>query len=1109
MAWATRSVEAVVPVGMANLSNTILVIDARTSPCCASIARCGERLGLALRRYRSTQRALRYLTKTLDHPEQSPSVVVLDAPAGDSLEIAERVHRADPLLPILFVVEEGMGLQVMRRLHDSAVLRGARWVVSPPQDERLCEALAHAVEAHHAGPQLSEAASLPESLRLGQRPAFIGTEVLPQMVWSARADGVIDHYNRRWGLFAGVSQAELLRIGWQSLTHPEDRAAAQGCWEQAVRDGQSFDVEVRLRSQAGEWQWHRLQAEPQYIDSALNRWFGTCIPVYEHRGREESGPFLSEVARRVTESLDYELTLTNLAKVVVPAFADWCTVDVVGPDGRLERRGAAHTIPGLGRRIATLTWDTEARQMTAAEVIRTGEMQLLPQIEQSLIDATVREPADREFLASLNLRSLLRLPLRVSGRTVGVISFVLLGSGSRRYTEADVPLAKEIAQQGAIAVENARLYRVAREELEERKRAEEALAISEGRYRSLMEATTQIVWVLDAQGRAMDDMGHWRAFTGQSAAEVAGWGWLEAVRPADKDTLRDTFLAAVADPRPITAEVDLAFHGGGHRRVVVRLLPLFDSGGGCREWIAAATDITYERTASELLEREKERLAVTLNSLGEGVVTTDTDGCIVLFNRVAQMLTGWPQKEALGRALNVVFCASDVRSQVPLTDPADRVLRTGELLGPGDRAILRARDGAERVVAYTAAPVRDRASRIAGVVIVFRDISSQQKLEEDFLKAQKLESVGVLAGGIAHDFNNILTAVIGNIALAKMYASAHDRVAHALSEAEKAAWRARGLTQQLLTFAKGGAPVKKPGSLADLLREAVPFALAGSNVKCTLSIDDDLWTLAFDPGQLSQAINNLVINATQAMPSGGLIHIRAENAELRDHESIPLPVGRYVHLVVSDEGVGIASGHIDKIFDPYFTTKEGRTGLGLATTYSIIRRHEGVIRVQSEEGRGTRFDIFLPAQGTPALRPPLEKKGREQGGRILVMDDEPTLLQVVTALLRHLGYQVEAARDGSEAIARYKEARQQNSPFGAVILDLTVPAGMGGEECLKRLREIDPGVRAIVSSGYYNDPIVSDYQRFGFSGAITKPYQLHDLSDVIQRVFVANDEHLR
>ena len=1108
MAYGPRSVEAVIPVRTAHLSNTILVIDARDGSYFACVAPCVERLRLALRRYRRAQGALRYLTKTREIPEQCPSAVMLDAGSDDFLEIAERVYGVNPLIPILFVAEEGMGLQVTRRLYESIALRNVRWVVSSPLEDRLYDSLSYVIQAHRTPPSLQPVEPAPEGMRRGQRPAFNATEVLSQMVWSAHANGVIDHYNRRWGLFAGLSQTELLRVGWQSLTHPEDRLAAQASWEQALRDGQSFEVELRLRTQIGEWQWHRLQAEPQYIGTVLNRWFGTCVPIYEWRGREESGQFLSEVARRVTESLDYESTLTNLAQVVVPAFADWCSVDVVRPDGQLERQGVAHTMPGLAQRAAAMKPNTEGQVMTVADVVRTGETQLLSYIDQARIDAAMPEAADREFLASLNLRSLLRLPLRVSGRTVGAITFMLMGSGARRYTEADLPLAKEIAQQGAIAVENARLYRAAREELEERKRAEEALAISEARYRSLMEATTQIVWVLDAQGRAMDDMGHWRAFTGQSLAEVAEWGWLEAVRATDKDALRRTFLTAVADPRAVTAEVDLTFHNGNYRRVMMRFLPLFDNQGRCREWIAAATDITRERTATELLEREKERLAVTLNSLGEAVVTTDTDGHIVLFNRVAQVLTGWPQQEALGRALNVVFCVMDARSRVPLTDPADRVLRTGELLGPGDRAILRARDGSERVVAYTAAPVRDHAGRIAGTVIVFRDISSQQKLEEDFLKAQKLESVGVLAGGIAHDFNNILTAVIGNIALAKMYTSPHDRAGHALSEAEKAAWRARGLTQQLLTFAKGGAPVKKPGSLADLLREAVPFALAGSNVKCTLSIDDDLWTVAFDPGQLSQAINNLVINAAQAMPSGGLIYIRAENSELEDHESRPLPPGRYVHLVVSDEGVGIARSHLDKIFDPYFTTKEGRTGLGLATTYSIIRRHEGVVRVQSEEGRGTCFDIFLPAQGTPGLKPAAEQ-ARESGGRILVMDDEPSLLQVVTALLQHLGHQVEVARDGSEAIARYEEAQQQNSPFTAVILDLTVPAGMGGEECLKRLQEIDPDVRAIVSSGYYNDPIVSDYRRFGFSGAITKPYQLHDLSDAIRRVCVANDEHLR
>ena len=1109
MVVGPSSVDAVAPVRTANLSNTILVIDSQRGPCFERVARCVGRLQLALRRSRSLHDALRYLTEIRETPDDVPLAVVIHAATRSLVGIAERIYDVAPFVHILFVADEDVGTQLRLRLCERATLRTMRWMISPPTDDRLYESLSCAAQAacvvRDGNPADPGVVSVPE---FGRHPEFVVTEILPQMMWAARADGVIDYYNRRWCLFAGVSQTELLCLGWQAFVHPEDRSLACAAWAHALKSGGSLDIEARLRTESGEWQWHRIQAEPQRTEDAVTRWFGTCIASYRRQDIEEPGQFLSDVARRVTENLDYESTLANLAHVVVPRFADWCAVDVVGTSGRLERMSVAHTDPRVAERIAAHRPDTEVTPLTAADVVRTGEMQLVTHIDQGLIDAVVQNPVQREFFASLALRSLLRIPLRVSGRTVGVISFVFSGPGTRRYTQADIPLATEIAQQGAIAVENARLYRVAREELEVRKRAEEALAISEARYRSLMEATTQIVWILDAEGNARGDWVNWRAFTGQSAAEVVGRGWIEALAPVDRAKLQGAFLANATAFKPLTAEVDLVFHGGGFRRVAMRIVPLFDALGQCREWIAAGTDITLKKAAANLLQREKEQLAVTLNSLGEAVVTTDIEGRIVLFNRVAQTLTGWPQQEVIGHLLNEVFCVVDARSRVPLTDPAARVLKTGELLGPADRVILRACDGVERIVAYTAAPIRDGASQVVGAVIVFRDITSEHKLEEDFLKAQKLESVGVLAGGIAHDFNNILTAVIGNIALAKMYTGTNDRIAHALSEAEKAAWRARGLTQQFLTFAKGGAPVRRPGSLADLLREAVPFALAGSNVKCTLSIDDDLWTLAFDPGQLSQAVNNLVINATQAMPAGGLIHIQAKNTELHDQDSVALPAGRYVRLVVADEGIGIARDHLDKIFDPYFTTKEGQTGLGLATAYSIIHRHEGVIQVQSEEGRGTRFEILLPAQGTKGV-PLVARAGQESHGRILVMDDEVSLLQVVTALLSRLGYEVESARDGMEAVTCYQEAMAQNRPFAAVILDLTVPAGMGGEECLRHLQTMDPSVCAIVSSGYYNDPIIANFERFGFRGAITKPYQLHDLNAAIQRVIVENGERLR
>lgn len=1085
------------------MPDIILVIDPPKGQYFARVARCAERLRFVCHRARGAFEALRYLAKIQRDTEKAPLAVVIGGGGRYALDVAEHVHHLAPLVHIVFVANETQSKQLTQGLQTGDVLHALHWAISPPADDHLCLSLTSAVQATRSRKDQTRMMAS----ELERLSGAVVAEILPQMVWSAGDDGIWDYYNSRWRLFTGLSQAQLQDGVWHDLLHPEDKLRISQAWDQACSQHGPFETEARLRDAKGGWPKCCIKAEYRPGVGGLGRWFGTCDVVQKSPDAQESARFLSEVARRVTESLDYESTLTNLAHVVVPRFADWCAVDVVNPEGRLERLSVAHSDPAMARYIAAHNPDTEVTQLTASDVLRTGTPQLVTYIDQTVIDSAVRDPAQRAFFASLGLRSLLRLPLRARGRTVGVISFVLSGAGTRRYSEADLPLATEIAQQGAIAVENARLYRAAREELEVRRRAEEALALSEARYRSFIEATAQIVWGLDATGHARDDMANWRAFTGQSVDEVAGHGWMEVVDPAHREILRGAFGAARA-PQAITAEVNLRSYDGSYRCVAVRVLPLFNQQGDCQEWIAAGTDITREKTAADLLEREKERLAVTLNSLGEAVVTTDVEGRIVLFNRVAQTLTGWSQKDALGCLLGDVFSLVDVRSRTRLADPAAHVLKAGEVVGPTERGILSSQGGDERVVAYTAAPIRDRASRISGAVIVFRDITFQQKLEEDFLKAQKLESVGVLAGGIAHDFNNILTAVIGNIALAKMFTNLNDRLSHALGEAEKAAWRARGLTQQLLTFAKGGAPVKKPGSLGDLLREVVPFALTGSNVKCALSVRDDLWTLAFDPGQLSQAVNNLVINAAQAMPDGGLIHIDAENYDLRGQEGVALPPGHYVRLTIADDGVGIAESHIDKIFDPYFTTKEGRTGLGLATTYSIVRRHEGLILVQSEEGRGARFEILLPAHGTRPLVPLASKMQRGQG-RILLMDDEPSLLQVATALLCHLGYEVEGVSEGAEALARYEAASREGRPFAAVILDLTVPAGMGGAECVRRLRAVDPGVRALVSTGYYNDPIVADFARFGFCGAITKPYQLHELSEAIRHAIVENGERLR
>ena len=431
MAVGLRSVDAVASVRTANLSNTILVIDSQRGPYFECVARCIKRLECALRRSRGPYDALRYLAKTQGTPEAAPLAVVINANARSSLAIAERVHHLTPFIHILFVADEEMGTKLSLRLHDGAIWQNMRWSISPPTSDLLYESLSHALRGTCSCKSEVGADSIsPPVLVMGEHLGFAITEILPYMVWSAQADGVVDYYNRRWCLFTGVSRAELLRLGWMTFIHPDDRPFVQASWEHALESGDPPDTEARMRAQNGEWQWHRIQAERERTEEGLGRWFGTCIILYDRKGIEGSWQFLSEVACRVTESLDYESTLVNLAQVAVPRFADWCAVDVVNADGRLERLSVAHADPVMAKRIAAHRPDTEVAQLTAADVARTGEMQLVTHVNQALIDAVVHNPAQRRFFALLALRSLLRLPLRVGGRTVGVISFALSGLGT-------------------------------------------------------------------------------------------------------------------------------------------------------------------------------------------------------------------------------------------------------------------------------------------------------------------------------------------------------------------------------------------------------------------------------------------------------------------------------------------------------------------------------------------------------------------------------------------------------------------------------------------------------------------------------------------------------
>jgi len=575
---------------------------------------------------------------------------------------------------------------------------------------------------------------------------------------------------------------------------------------------------------------------------------------------------------------------------------------------------------------------------------------------------------------------------------------------------------------------------------------------------------------------------------GHTTAELGLW-----VEPSDRDRVRGM---ARDNSEEHVAEVMLKGKHGNSITGLMNITTITLGGKAC--FLSVVQDISDRKKAQDALAEEKERLMVTLRSIGDGVITTDTGGCVVLMNKIAEDLTGWTMEEAADKRMDEVLRLLDRSTRTKTPDPAETIIRTGGVNAQETLALLVNRAGGEMIIAHSGAPIRDRESRILGAVLVFRDVTERERIEEGLRSAQKLESIGMLAGGIAHDFNNLLTGVFGYLELARISPGTGGEAADHLASALGVFNRAKDLTQQLLTFSKDIKPIRKPASIGDLVRKSVGFALSGSRINAKFIIPDRLWMSEVNESQIAQVIDNIVINAQQAMPYGGTITVTAENVVLPEHGRIPLPQGRYVLLVISDQGTGIPREILSKIFDPFFTTKQKGSGLGLATSYSIIRKHDGHLEASSEPGKGSAFSIYLPAvvdaQGPRASRGIDDYRG---SGKVLLMDDEGFIKDVAGRMLKHLGYSVETVAEGLAAVALFRQAREKGEPFDAVILDLTVPGGMGGVETVAKLREIDPGVRAIASSGYSVDPVMARPHDYGFSSMLVKPFKIEELGKAI------------
>jgi PAS domain S-box-containing protein len=864
-------------------------------------------------------------------------------------------------------------------------------------------------------------------------------------------DTLIKFLNTKLTEITEYPAGELLGRPFMDFVHPDDRTMV-------------FDRHKRRLS--GEEVPHKY-AFRIVNKRGESRWLEISAVALQWEGRLATLNFLSDVTERVTA----EQALSD-------SYQQYQNIIEFLPD-------ATFVVDTRGTVIA---WNLAVEEMTGVakkDIIGKGDyaysIPFYGERRKILIDYILENAPDIE-LKYVNIKKV--------GKILYGETFVpKLRGGKGAYCFAKASLLYNSKGELTGAIEGVR-------DTTEIKIAEQALQESEKKYRDIFDNSLDGIFQSSPEGRFFS--------VNRAMAKLYGVDTPEEMLSiitdvpsqlyADPARRKEMVRIMLRDGLVNNFEVEFLTRSGGKIWVSLNARVVKDEAGHVLRYEGTIKDISKHKHAEEELHKIQVMQKATLESTADGIIVTDLAGNILLTNKRFAEIWHYPQEiihQGHARAL-LRYAWKDMEGPEDFLQRARKIRQSEEL----ESSVTRFKDG--RILERFSTPLIVN-GEVAGRMASYRDVTDIHRMEEELYRTQKLDSLGILAGGIAHDFNNILTGILGNITLARMEAKASSSMFSILEEAEKAAIRAKDLTQQLLTFARGGAPIRKTASIPEILHDTVQFALRGSKSRCEFLIPDDLWYAEIDRGQISQVINNMVINSDEAMPQGGNITIKALNVVLKEDEVASLIPGRYIKIAISDTGLGMPEEHISRVFDPYFTTKQKGSGLGLATSYSIIKNHGGTITVNSRLGAGSTFNIFIPASEEQVEKQVTSQKAQlTRKGRILIMDDEAMVLEVATRMLRHIGFSdIQTAADGNEAVDAYHKAMQAGNPFTIVIMDLTVPGGMGGEEAVKSLLEIDPGVKVIVSSGYSSGPVLSNYKNYGFSAVVGKPYTVDELTHAL------------